>query len=105
MNTQELAEKLAQYPVLKQRFEELVMLVDNGDSEMQRADVAEQRVIDSMRNLGHEALSYWVQKQAEQASHQAKKQLARACKHIKKVCWHTTYGEITVWDQTLLWAV
>ena len=84
MNTQELAEKLAQYPELKQRFEELVIIVENGDGEMQRADVAEQRVIDSLRDLGHETLSHWSQKQAEQASHQVKKQLPKACKHIKK---------------------
>lgn len=83
MNTQELAEKLAQYPELKKRVEELVNLVDNKDGET-LADVAEQRVIDSLRDLGHEALSNWAQKQAEQASYQVRKQLPKARKHIKK---------------------
>lgn len=84
MNTQELAEKLAHYPEIKKRVEALIQIVENSDGETQLADVAEQRVIDSLRDLGHESLSHWAQKQAEQAAHQVKKQLPKACKHIKK---------------------
>lgn len=38
MNTQELAEKLVQYPELKKRVEELILIVENRDREPQLAD-------------------------------------------------------------------
>jgi len=84
MEVKELAEKLAEYPELKSRFEELVGIIENSQGETTLADVAEQRVIDSLRDLGHERLQNWAQKQSEQVSYQLKKQLPKANKHIKK---------------------
>lgn len=84
MNAKELAEELEPYPELKARFEELVKIIKNSTEETTLADVAEQRVIDSLRELGHSTLQNWAQKQSEQLSRQVKKKMPTAHKNIKK---------------------
>jgi len=44
----------------------LLDLVDNVAGDLQRADDAEQRAIDELRDLGQEVLSGWAEKQASQ---------------------------------------
>ncbi len=84
MEIKTLAEKLSQYPELKSRFEELVSIIENAQGETTIADIAEQRVIDSLRDLGQQTLQNWAQKQSVQVSDQLKKHMPKANKHIKK---------------------
>ena len=84
MNEKELAEKLAKYPELKIRFEDLVRIIENPIGETDLADVAEEHVIVSLRNLGRETLQEWANGRCEQASVRLKRQVKSAHKNIKK---------------------
>lgn len=49
-------DKLNQYPELCERVKQLLAIVENAEGETTLADVAEQRIIDEMRVIGHELL-------------------------------------------------
>jgi len=86
MNEQELIEKLRKYPELKARFADLVRIIENPIGETDLADVAEEHVIVSLRNLGRDTLQEWAHERSEQASERLKKQVKSAHKNIKKKC-------------------
>jgi len=84
MNSKELAEKLEQYPDLKLRVEELLQIVENDNGEILSANVAEQRVIDSLRGLGQEMLQNWGNTTSNRVSEQVRQKFPTACKDVKK---------------------
>jgi len=84
MEAKELAEKLELYPELKARVEQLVHIVENKNGETTLADVAEQRIIDELRQLGHESLQGWADRQSRRASAQLESKMPKACKNVKK---------------------
>lgn len=86
LTDQELMEKLRTYPELKERFKEIVRIVENSKGETTLADDAEERVIEELRGLGHDALQSWAIRQAEQASARIVKQKKGLRKHVKKKC-------------------
>lgn len=51
-----LVSRLAQHPTLKARFEEILEVADNTHGDLIRADEAEQRAIEPVRQLGNELL-------------------------------------------------
>lgn len=85
MTDKEFLEKLEQYPDLKNRFKEILAISANGGKDLiTRADDAEMRVIDQMRQLGKEALQDWANTEAIRIALNTKRQLPNANKHIKK---------------------
>jgi len=54
-----LAQRLLQHPHLHSRLEALLDVVENADGDVLKADEAEQRVIEELRQIGHEALQAW----------------------------------------------
>ena len=51
-----LEERLREYPELQARFEEMLAIVENADGDIVKADEAEERVIQELRQLGRSAL-------------------------------------------------
>lgn len=84
MDVKELAEKLAKYPDLKQRIEEMLAIAENSHQEILLADVAEERVIEVVRGMGRELMQNWANQRSSQASKQIEKTVASAKKNIKK---------------------
>ena len=74
-----LEERLREYPDLYERISDLVAVVENAAGDVVKADAAEQRVIEELRQIGQSALQNWAaRKQAlvEQAA-EADSQLVR----------------------------
>ena len=57
-----LEERLQEYPELRARFEEMLAIVENADGEIVKADEAEERVIQELRQLGQSALQGWAER-------------------------------------------
>ena len=58
------------HPLLRHRVEPLMSLVEDSDEIIEKADAAEQRVIEEVRKIGHAALSEWADcKNKRQARH------------------------------------
>jgi hypothetical protein len=57
-----LEERLREYPELRARFEEMLAIVENADGEIVKADEAEERVIQELRQLGQSALQGWAER-------------------------------------------
>lgn len=54
-----LAEKLAAHPELEKRISELIDIVEAESGHLDRADDAEDAVIENLRELGNELLTDW----------------------------------------------
>ncbi len=57
-----LDERLREYPQLRERMEALVAVVENASGDVVKADEAEQRVMEEIRQMGQEALQAWAQR-------------------------------------------
>lgn len=64
LSDQELLEKLNTHPGLRERVNNLLLAVDDETGNLKEADAAEMRIIDEMRQMGHQSLSAWAQRQA-----------------------------------------
>jgi hypothetical protein len=61
-------DRLNAHPELRARFELLLSVVENAQGDLIRADAAEQRVIEEIRQLGQVALQDWASRQEQQQS-------------------------------------
>ena len=90
--------RLNRHPLLKARIEALLGVVENGGAEVEKADEAERRVIEELRQMGQEALRHWAQNRvvalSETPPQEEAKVLARSGQ--KKLYWHSTFGLIEV---------
>ncbi len=55
----ELVKLLTAHPSLRERVEQLLQVVEDTDGNLEKADAAEQRVIEEVRKIGHTALTEW----------------------------------------------
>lgn len=55
----ELMKLLNTHPSLKERVEQLLQVVEDTEGSLEKADAAEQRVIEEVRKIGHTALTEW----------------------------------------------
>ncbi len=62
---QSLEARLQTYPELRAKIETMLTLIENVGGEVEKAAVAEQRVIDVMRELGNDVLQGWAHRQQE----------------------------------------
>lgn len=58
----ELAARLAQYPELRARFEEILSVIENEQGDTFTADEAEERAFEQVRRLGQEVLQSWAER-------------------------------------------
>ena len=64
--TQNLLERLEKHPQLKARIEAMLDVVENADGDVVKADEAEQRFIEELRQMGLDAMQSWAnRKQAK----------------------------------------
>jgi len=54
-----IEQRLNRHPQLKKRIEKLLELVENTDGDVQKANDAEQKVIEELRKMGNELLHDW----------------------------------------------
>ena len=54
-----LEERLNAHPHLRDRIDQLLGIVEDSEGKIDKADEAEQRVIDELRRLGQEVLEDW----------------------------------------------
>jgi len=69
MNEQDtqLINRLNQHPSLRQRMEELLNIVENTKGDCEKANDAEQYVIDELRKMGNDALTCWADNAVDQS--------------------------------------
>lgn len=62
---QVLCERLKRHPRLRARVESLLAVVEDAAGDYEKADAAERRVIEELRQLGHDALTGWAERGVE----------------------------------------
>ena len=60
-----LEARLDQYPGLRAKVEGMLAIVENAGGDVEKAAVAEQRVVDAMRELGQDVLQQWAHRQQD----------------------------------------
>jgi len=68
---QVLFERLNRHPHLRGRIESLLAVVEDAEGDCERADAAERRVIEELRQMGHEALTGWAERGVEKQTRSA----------------------------------
>jgi hypothetical protein len=63
-----LMEQLNRHPDLKARMESLIAVVEDAGDDLIKADAAEQRVIEELRQMGNEVLTGWASTRAGKSS-------------------------------------
>ena len=62
---QSLDTRVEAYPGLRAKIETMLDIIENAGGDVEQAAVAEQRIIDALRALGHDALQEWAHRQHE----------------------------------------
>ena len=62
---QSLDARVQAYPGLRAKIKTMLDIIENAGGDVEKASVAEQRVIDAMRELGHDVLHRWAHRQHE----------------------------------------
>ena len=65
LGTQSVEARLKAYPELRAKIETMLHIIENADGDVEKAAVAEQRVIDAVRHLGNDILHRWAHRQHE----------------------------------------
>lgn len=80
-----LEQRLEAFPKLKKRVESLLAITENAGDAIEKANEAEARVIQEIRQMGHEALSGWAENQAAKKEREVEKN-DKINKPVKKKC-------------------
>ncbi|MCI0733994.1 MAG: hypothetical protein L0Y38_09270, partial [Methylococcaceae bacterium] len=67
---QGLLDLLNAHPALRDRVEDLMQIVDDCEGTIEKADAAEQRIIEEVRKLGHAALTGWAERKSKRVENQ-----------------------------------
>ena len=78
-----LEERLNRHPELKAKIESLLSVVENAQGNLSKANEAEQRVIEEIRQLGQAALQGWATRQNQAQSHSFVKDYPKADIRVK----------------------
>ena len=62
---QVLCDRLNRHPHLRARIESLLEVVEDAAGDCEKADAAERRVIEELRQMGNEALTAWAERGVE----------------------------------------
>jgi hypothetical protein len=80
-----LEERLKAHPSLRERFYQILSIAEDSEGNIEKADDAEQRVIDELRRLGQEVLEDWANRKEKQKAEELKNGLdGKAVGHGKK---------------------
>ncbi len=60
-----LIDRLDRHPVLRNRVESLLRVIEDAEGDCEKADAAERRMIEELRQMGHEALTAWAERGVE----------------------------------------
>lgn len=71
--TADFIKRIAKQPALLKRFEQLLCIVENSAGDIQKANEAEMRVIEELREMGNEALTAWGEQQISTLTENHKK--------------------------------
>lgn len=66
----QLAQRLARHPALQERIESILTIMESSSDDLKLADEAERQIIETLRQLGHDALSGWAQQHEAAAADQ-----------------------------------
>jgi hypothetical protein len=77
-------ERLAAHPELRDRFEQILKLVEDVDEQINTADEAEERAIEELRRLGNEILHDWAIHKDSQTAQQTFREKPKANSNGKK---------------------
>jgi hypothetical protein len=67
-----LLRRLKRHPLLLARVESLLGVVEDAEGDLEKADAAERRVIEELRQMGNEVLTEWAQGGIEKCAAQAR---------------------------------
>jgi len=81
---EDLESRLNRHPRLKSRVEGLLDIVDNAGDDVEKASVAELRVIEELRRMGNDALHCWAEKQERKKAERLEHSDAGVHKKVKK---------------------
>lgn len=70
----ELAERVRQYPELQAHIEEYLDVVENCDGDVAKADEAEHRLIELMREMGRSGMQAWAERKSGRVEKECDKQ-------------------------------
>ncbi len=79
-----LEERLLAHPQLKQRIEALLNVVENSAIDLETADLAEERVIEEVRQIGQQALTSWAERQHQKQLELLRSYHPQVRQHLKK---------------------
>jgi hypothetical protein len=79
-----LEQRLSRYPSLKNRIELIINIVEDSAGDCQKANEAEIRVIEELRQMGSEALHCWSEHKMVQTIEDFDKEHSTAIKSGKK---------------------
>ena len=96
MSAAYLASRLEAHPGLRMQVEALILAVEDESGEIKTADAIEMRVIEIMRRTGCDAIQSWAQHKVTKTSQELKNTAGVWRDGKKELCWHTTFGDITI---------
>ena len=79
-----LLERLENHPELKERFEMIVDIVENASGDVEKADEAEGRAIEAVRQLGNEIVQGWAQRQHQKKENECNPKVEFSRKEKKR---------------------
>src|SRR6266705_1709365 len=79
-----LLERLEKHPELKERFEMIVDIVENAAGDVEKADEAERRAIEAVRQLGNEIVQGWAQRQHQKKENECDQKVEISRKEKKR---------------------
>ncbi len=88
-----LEKRLEAYPYLKERIDSIIKVVENSDGSIEKADEAEQRAIEELRQMGNDILHGWAENQSSKKEKEVKEKNRDANKHSKKNSIGTQHSE------------
>jgi len=78
-----LESRLNRHPQLRDRIDALLRAVEDAGGDLEKADAAERRMIEELRQMGNEALHAWAQRKLEKGVAKLDK-AAGICREGKK---------------------
>ena len=66
-----LLQRIKRHPLLRARVESLLGVVEDAEGDLEKADEAERRVIEELRQMGNEVMTEWAQGSIEKCTAQA----------------------------------
>lgn len=72
-----LEQRLSAHPHLRDRFYQILSIAEDSEGKIDKADEAEQRVIDELRRLGQEVLQDWAVSKEKQRVEELKNESDR----------------------------